>query len=564
MNASGPNISSRLTGYPHLLLAGHLLALHVLAFGGWHSHALRVLWLVALGLFLLWQPFVAGERRISIGQGGLLLGAVLLSTMFLNPWLLLIWCGALAAVIGGRVLWVDRRSERTGYLLAFGFLIIVTVLGVVPEISAVVSTEPLQREFIARWLPWCFPLLVLFPVARSQRRSGDPFDLFYGVLVFLVLAVFILGALAYVLVGSVGYIRALIHTSLVLAGALLLVAWAWNPRGGFSGIGSSVSRYLLNLGMPVEQWLHQLSEDRLAEDEPRRFLNVVAQRFLGIPWVVGAAWESRAYGDGASFGEGTRHAHRCEADGITLSVYFRHTPSPAMRWHLEWLMRLTLEFCQVKHQANELQRLNYQRAVYETGARVTHDVKNLLQSLQVLCYAAAQPGDPAEVTGLLRRQLPQIATRLKGTLEKLQAPNIELPEWIDEASWWNALRERYAHELLVWEGEADAERQVPGLLFDSVAENLLQNALTKRQRHPGLEIKVLFLNGVLRICDDGEIVANDVAKSLFWEPVPSEDGLGIGLFHAAKQAEAAAYRLELSNNEPGLVEFSLSARSTSS
>ena len=53
---------------PHLLLAGHLLLLHALAFGGWQLPAVRILWFVALGLFLLWQPFVAGEQRMSPRQ----------------------------------------------------------------------------------------------------------------------------------------------------------------------------------------------------------------------------------------------------------------------------------------------------------------------------------------------------------------------------------------------------------------------------------------------------------------------------------------------------------------
>ncbi|MGB5010107.1 MAG: hypothetical protein WBO88_07420, partial [Candidatus Dechloromonas phosphoritropha] len=58
---------------PHLLLAGHLLLLHALAFGGWKLPAIRILWFVAFGLFLLWQPFVAGERPMSWRQGGALL-----------------------------------------------------------------------------------------------------------------------------------------------------------------------------------------------------------------------------------------------------------------------------------------------------------------------------------------------------------------------------------------------------------------------------------------------------------------------------------------------------------
>jgi hypothetical protein len=262
---------ARLADWSHLLLAGHLLMLHLLAFGGWNNPAVHLLWVAAIGLFLIWQPFVAGERRISPRQGGVLFLVVVGSTWILGPWLLLIWCGALAAAIGGRVMWTERRGERIGYLLAFGYVVGVTVFGVLPEISPKVVLDPLPREAFARLMPLLLPLLLVFPARAPQRRAGDAFDLFYGILVFLVLAVFVLGALAYMLVGGVGYVQALFMTSLTMAGALLLVAWSWNPRGGFSGVSSAVSRYLLSVGMPLEQWLVHLSEENERQSEPAAF-----------------------------------------------------------------------------------------------------------------------------------------------------------------------------------------------------------------------------------------------------------------------------------------------------
>ena len=177
-----------------------------------------------------------------------------------------------------------------------------------------------------------------------------------------------------------------------------------------------------------------------------------------------------------------------------------------MRWHVDWLLRLAIEFYLVKLQTYQLQRLGYVQAIYETGARVTHDVKNLLQSLQTLCYAANQPGDPAQVAALLGRQLPQIADRLKATLEKLQSPQIEAPE----------------------------------------------------QRESGLAIWVVFADGCLAVSDNGSAVADAVADALFCQPVKSDDGLGIGLYHAGRQADGAGYTLALTENRPGAVTFSLS------
>jgi hypothetical protein len=551
-------LSARLADWSHFLLAAHLLMLHVLAFGGWNNPAVHLLWVAAIGLFLIWQPFVAGERPISPRQGAILFLVVLGSVWILGPWLLLVWCGALAAAIGGRVMWTERRGERTGYLLAFGYVVGITIFGVLPEISPKVVLDPLPREAFARLMPLLLPLLLVFPARTPQRRAGDAFDLFYGMLVFLVLAVFVLGALAYMLVGSVGYVQALFMTSLTMAGALLLVAWSWNPRGGFSGVSSAVSRYLLSVGMPLEQWLVHLSEENERQTEPLAFLAAVMTRLQAMPWVVGVSWDT-ADGSG-ELGERTAHRHEHREEALTLAVHFRLPPSPSMRWHVEWLLRLTAEFYLVKRQARELQHMGYLQAVYETGSRVTHDVKNLLQSMQGLCYAAGQPGDPAQLAGLLGKQLPLITERLKATLEKLQTPLVERGESMAAADWWQRLRGRYAASGIDWQGRPGNGEILPASLYDSVTENLLQNALAKRLRQPGLTITVQLAAGALSVSDDGEPLAPELAAAILREPVSSEDGLGIGLYHAARQAAALGYRLELSENRAGRVTFSLSAR----
>lgn len=548
----------RIGNWPHFLLAGHLLMLHALAFGGWRVPAVRLLWVVALGLFLIWQPFVAGERRISMGQGAVLLVVALGSTALLEPWLLLIWCGALAAAIGGRVVATGSRTERIGYLLAFGYLIVVTVLGVVPELAAAVQVSAELRGVVARFLPMVLPVLLFFPAQAPQRRTGESFDLFYGLLVFLILAVFVLGALAYMLIAGGDYVESLFKTSMLMSCALLIVAWAWNPRGGFSGIGSAISRYLLSLGMPLEQWLVQLSAESERHTDPEQFLSAMMQRLMSLHWVTGSDWLA---GDrNGRVGSLSSHSHRVLIHDVTLTLYFRHAPSPAMCWHVEWLLQLAAEFYLVKRQSRQLQRMGYIQAIHETGARVTHDVKNLLQSLQGLCYAASQPGDPNAVAALLGRQLPQIAERLKVTLDKLQSPQIDETEWTDATSWWRTLMDRYAAAQLEYRGGADEGQVIPAGLYDSVAENLLQNALAKRQREPGLAIVVGFFDGILTVRDDGSALSAGLAACLFREPVPSDDGLGVGLYQAAQHAEALGYCLRLDENRVGSVSFSLSSR----
>lgn len=561
MNTETPSVIPWWSRRPHFLLAGHLLLLHALAFGGWRLPAIRILWFVAFGLFLLWQPFVAGERRMSRRQGAVVLAAALASTWLLSPWLMLIWCGALAAVIGGRVLWTGDRLERAGYLFAFGYLVCLTIFGVVPEISPSAVLDPLPRDAIARYMPFLLAALIAFPAHPQRRRAGDAFDLFYGMLVFLALAVFVLGALAVTFVSGVSYVEALAQTSLAIAAALLVLAWAWNPRGGFSGIGSALSRYLLSVGLPLEQWLIQLAETSERESHPVRFLAAITEQLQRVPWVVGCRWQAGS--ESGRFGGTSPHTQEYRRDGVLLAVCFRHVPSPAMRWHVEWLLRLATEFYLVKFQTHELQRMSYLQAVYETGARVTHDVKNLLQSLQTLCYAAAQPGDPEAVARLLARQLPQIAERLKSTLDKLQRPRADDNRNTSAAEWWARLRDRHSGDAIEWNAPA-GEAEVPSALFDSIAENLLQNALTKRQHEGGIEISAKLTvdrnSPMLTVRDTGQAIAASVADSLFRTPVQSAHGLGIGLYHAARQADETGYRLNLAENRPGSVVFTLAPR----
>lgn len=543
---------------PHILLLGHLVILHALAFGGWRVATLKLLWPVAVGLLLLWQPFVEGKRRFPAEQGALLLATVLIFSWWMNPWLLLVWCGALAAAIGGRVFWSVGRRERLGYLASFGFVVGIIVLGVVPETApGAVSLEPLTSDGVRYFLALLLPGLIFFPAQARRRKAEDAFDFFYALLVFLLLAVFVLGSLAFMLIARVAYLEAVFRTSLALAAALLVMGWVWDPRAGFSGVGSAFARYLLTIGMPLEQWLVVLNEESERESDPERFLGATMQRMGSLPWVVGGTWS--VAGVHGEFGEKAPHAHTLHRGELTLTLCFRHAPSPAMRWHFEWLLRLAAEHFVLKQQARELQRIGYLEAVYETGARVTHDVKNLLQSMQGLCFAAANSDDPEALARLLQRQLPQISERLKMTLDKLQRPEINAGRQLSAALWWAELRQRYAADVVLWEA-GDLSGSVPADLFDSVAENLLQNALAKTRREAGVEVKVIFSSAGesrLAVEDSGLAVPDEIAQNLFRNPVVSEDGLGIGLYHAARQADGMAYRLWLERNRPGKVRFAL-------
>ena len=102
---------------------------------------------------------------------------------------------------------------------------------------------------------------------------------------------------------------------------------------------------------------------------------------------------------------------------------------------------------------------------------------------------------------------------------------------------------------------------VPRNLFDSVAENLLENALRKRALEPGITVTLRWLPGEpdsgFEVEDDGTAVPPEVAARLFLHPTSTMKGLGIGLMQAAAQARPQGYRLALRENLPGRVVFAL-------
>ena len=108
--------------------------------------------------------------------------------------------------------------------------------------------------------------------------------------------------------------------------------------------------------------------------------------------------------------------------------------------------------------------------------------------------------------------------------------------------------------------------EVPTAMFTSVMDNLLSNLSSKRQREPALNVTVtLQVNGgsaTITVSDNGSAIEHTIQTQLLRGPVPSEDGLGIGLYQAAKQAESVGYRMSLSENRDGEVCFRLSPASS--
>ncbi len=555
------------------VLVALLVVLHLTLLAGADSTVGLMCWIVDVGFFILWQPFIQSERKLGAGTLCLIAAVLAIGAWLFSWWFLILWVVVLASLLGGRVMMLGHRPTRIFYLAAFAYLLAALLVWLMPKVvpDAALIGPSLETPF-ALGAPFLFLIMLLIPSPREIRLpSRGMVDFFYSLFILLLISVVMLGSLAFMLLSRSLYIEAVFKTLVSMAAMLLLVAWAWNPRPGFSGIGVFLSRYLLTIGLPFETWLQRLMDCAASESDPEAFLAQAFEGMAELPWVSGGTWSpaAGARAGAGRFGQESSFRHDFPGQPLVFALFTKHKLSPALIWHFHLLLQLTNEYYAAKQRARELQQMSYLRAVHETGARLTHDVKNLLQSLNNLCYVA-QTTDRADEIGcerlneLLQRQLPLITQRLHQTLEKLQQP--QAPKGaagegaLPAAIWWERLQQRYAHEPVDF-GEVDFTRDasVPAALFDSVADNLLQNALLKRQKETDLAVRVTLAPDASRltVCDTGSPVASAIADELFSAPVPSEDGLGIGLYHAARQAEAYGFALALAGNARGMVCFEL-------
>ena len=550
--------------HPQWWLGSMLLALQAALAWGIADWWARAFLLAHFGLFLLWQPVWRGENNVESRYAFLVVIVGLLLAALTNWWLMAVWVAVLFGLIGGSVPGISERRQRLVSMMAALYLLSLLLIWVVPHLFPGQVIEDALGLLVLYGLP-VLPVAILM-IRVEARRTAVPVavDLFYSMILFLLVVALVLGSFVVKQLSHGNYPLALAQALFAIAMLLMTLSWLWNPRGGFDGLGHLLSRYLMSLGLPFEQWVQRLAEFAEQESQPVRFLELALQHILELPWVTGLEWEARL-GQG-QYGAKSEYSTEFWFQDLRFKIYTRATLSPAVQLHLKLLTQMVGHFYDAKRR-EQVQRHNaYTQAIYETGARLTHDVKNLLQSLRSLCAAVETSGaDQAQaLQTLMQRQLPVITQRLNVTLDKLRSPQQADAARVRAALWWEGLIRRHTGRDVQFQAEEPAQDlQLPAELFDSVADNLIDNALHKVGVSAGLQVRVTLSaahGGTLTVCDNGAAVPKNLADQLFDAPVASQTGLGVGLYHSARQATPLGYRLALTVNEEGTVCFVLARK----
>lgn len=520
-------------------------------------------WLLGhVGLVLLWQPLVSGARRVS--PAGLLafLSMLLAVGVSLSWGMLLLWGLLLAGIVGGKVFCYPAARDRAAYWLVVVYLVVVLAGIVVPQMLAGLATIPEALPRFAAWFALPALLLVLLlGLPGSGEGAFETLDVVGTLVIVMVLAGVLLGALAFMFVARSEYLWALVQALGTVAGALLLLALVWSPREGFAGLGLEISRRVLSGGQPFARWLEEVANLAQREASPQALVEAALQRLLAWPGVLGVSWRVAPAAEWQQLGGRSRQSIQLCHGQLEVRLHSRWALAPTPAWHLDLMLRILAEFHLAKLQGQRLQALSFLRAVHETGARTTHEIKNLLQSLDALCFVLQEDGgrNPAGLQALLQGQLPQIRARLAQAVERIRRPREEDLRPGPAGHWWQAVQLRHADARISFEAAAGLEgMQLPLALFDCVVDNLLRNALEKPDCGAiRVRLEAVSGGGRLSVTDGGAAIEARRAQQLFLQPMASDAGLGIGLYQAARLAESATYRLRLDENQPGCVRFVL-------
>jgi len=555
-----PSYNQLLLNNEHRLLGLMLFSLLAAIHLGDSDTIAQSFLIVHFGFFLLWQPIIKKQSSFSTAQLIILVILIFTYIYWFNPWLNAFWSLLLLTLLTGRIF--ARGLARAAYGLAVIVLLFELILNITPDLfhlSALSSS--MQPAFSALLIT--LPLLLLFfPVTDS---ASNQVDFIRGILVVFLVILLCMGSVLISLTAHKSYIESLATSTIILSLFLLLTAFLWAPRAGFSGLAQLLEKYVLNIGGPFEQWFTHVSTlEANTGLRPANFLSASLRYLMQQHWICGVSWKTDS--ESGIEGEESSNQVNIHDEKLALIIYTYTPVGPSLLLHSKLLLSVLTFYYRAKLQEQLLLKQAHMQAIHETGSKLTHDVKNILQSThamtQIINDNDAQMQEKFDV---IKKQMPLLTQRLNTTLEKLRAPDPEDANLVSSGSllhWWNQLQMRYTGRHIEFSTDIEEDKEIPIDIFTTVIENLLDNARNKRSREPGLKIFVNLSNVdnrmQLTVTDTGSPIDPDIQQQLFKEVVSSNDGFGIGLYQSYELAKNHGFELIIENNHSGSVCFSLS------
>ena len=265
-------------------------------------------------------------------------------------------------------------------MLIMAYLMFELLISNIPQMFALHLNKTIFNTF-QMGLP-LLPLVLLLTSGRLIKKTSESVDILLATTISFLAIILALGSLVLMYHSGTDYIAALIVSLIAVGLILIAISWLLSPHSGFSGLAQLWTRSLLNIGTPFEQWLANLSEQRQTQRSAQAFLDTAMGELVSLPWIAGVKWSEGTTSE--IYGEVTRHEIHLTISDHPIILYTHVPPAGVISLHCSLLVQLIDTFYTAKKQEQELSQKAHLHAIYETGARVTHDIKNLLQSLQTM------------------------------------------------------------------------------------------------------------------------------------------------------------------------------------
>lgn len=536
-----------------------VLMLELLHLGLWFdfgSSLSKSLFLAHFGFFLIWQPIWQQNKRFTLLNTSAFVTAIFIFVYWLNLWLILVWLILLVGFIGG--IFKQKRSEHFIYMLTLIFLISEILIGCNTQIFNIELNQTEDKIFSYGML--YIPLLLFF-FKPEEDKDRISVDLLRAVSSALLISLLTLGSLLIMYHNGTSYFIALIQSTLSIALSLVVISWLLSPKLGFSGLSQLWYQSLLNIGTPFEKWLNDLYSINQRIDSPDIFIEEAMQELNTLNWVSGVAWELPHIKNKA--GEESNFTIPIKINNLKVTLHTRILAGGALILHSRLLIRLIENMYSAKVQGHKLAQQAHLKNIHETGARITHDIKNLLQSLNTMtAMYSKETIETDKKEQIITKQIPNVSQRLQLALNKLSLPDGTKEFTLAPISKWSQnLKDRLDNTKLEIQTNINIDHQIPTSMFDSVLDNLLENAYYKQQLDNNIKISIRINSNEHEIsvhfADTGKAIQQEIANKLLHEVIHSETGHGIGLYQTAKQAAKYDYGLNLISNVDGWVEFVL-------
>jgi len=516
--------------------------------------------IVHFGFFLLWQPVVKQQSSFSLKQLVVVVSLLTGYIYFFNPWLNAFWSLLLLTLLTGRIF--ARGLARAAYGLAVIILFLEIVLITTPSLFQLAAlSSSMQPAFSTTII--LLPLLLLFiPVRDTTTKQVD---FIRGFLVVLLVIFLCMSSVLISFTTKQPYIESLAISVIIVSLFLLFTALLWAPRAGFTGLAQLLEKYLLNIGGPFEQWItHVATLEANTHIKPAHFLSASLKYLMQQHWICGVSWHAGSERD--SIGEKSAYTVITNDEKLSLSIYTYTPIGPSLFLHTKLLLSVLTFYYRAKLQEQQMVKQAHMQAIYETGSKLTHDVKNILQATQTMTQIInSNDSEVNEVVDVIKKQMPLLTQRLNTTLEKLRSPEAldskANPSTGSLLHWWNQLQVRYTGRHIKFSSKITKDTEINIDVYTTVIENLLDNARSKRIIEADLEIYVtlsLVKNRImLQVMDTGSSIKKSIEQQLFKEVIASNDGFGIGLYQSYELAKNSGYELKIESNINGEVCFSL-------